>query len=458
VYLEVHDHDLMNPLFSTGSLSAWLEQRSKALVDEVERIAEKRLLETPTEDLVEKIVAYMTVEPVVIRKEERSVETPPGKMDARQLPDRDVRPEYGPVEVPATIVVVTIPFDGFSNLLKLSPSTSTTTLPRGRVEQQAVKLIGMQPALNDTEAVGTDMAALEAINRWIERRLSILENYVEWSSEQVRRYNESLSGSVRRVVMDRKGRVLARHKLQASLGVPLVARPDAPLTLSVDGVRRKPPIVPAVVSPVGPTAPTPSAPLYVPEYALTDEQYAEVLKVIRAMGRSMEQTPQAFAALGEEDLRAVLLAALNATFEGGVTAETFNCKGKADILVRHAGQNVFVGECKVWKGPKSLTNALDQVLDYVTWRDSKAAVVLFVHRGDMGAISTSIPGVVDSYEFTKRRADVAGGEWRWTLRHRHDDSREVTVAVMAFNLPRTDSRTGTQRGRREPTQTIRVTD
>lgn len=457
MYLEVHDHESMQPLFSTRSLSAWLDQRSKALHEQVERIAEKRLLETPTEDLVDEVLAYMTVEPVLLRKDERSVDARPGKMNARQLPDRDVRPDFGPVDVPATVVVVSIPFDGFPNLLELSPSASTTTLPRGRIEQSAIKLIGVQPALNGTEPDGTHVAAIEAINRWVDRRVSTLENYAQWSREQVLQYNEALPGHVRRAVVERKGRVLSRHKLQASLGVPLATRPDAPLTVSVDGVRRKPPIIPAVVSPTGPTATPQAAPLYVPEYALTDDQYAEVLKVVRAMGRSMEQTPQAFAELGEEDLRAVLLAALNATFEGGATAETFNCKGKADILVRHAGQNVFVGECKVWKGPKSLTDALSQVLDYVTWRDSKAAVVLFVHRGDMGVISTSIPGVVESYEFTKRRADVAGGEWRWTLRHRHDDTREVTVAVMAFHLPRTASRTGSRRGRRTPGPTISET-
>ncbi|MCA2991164.1 hypothetical protein [Gemmatimonas sp.] len=447
----------MQPLFTRQSLSEWLDKRSKAVAEQVERIPEKRLLETPTEDLVDEVVASMVVDPLVIRRDERSVDATPGKMDASRLPDRDVWPGQGPVFVPATVVTASVPFDGFDDLLEFRTSTFTGTLPRGRVVQKTIKLIGLQPALEGNEPPGTDLAAVEAITRWIDRHLSLLENYARWSGEQVRQYNTALPGSVRREVDARKGRVLSRHRLQASLGVPLAARADSPITLSVEGVRRKPPIVPAAVAPSHPTTTSSVAPLFVPEYALTDEQYAEVLKVIRAMGRSMEQTPQAFAELGEEDLRAVLLAALNATFEGGATAETFNCKGKADILVRHAGQNVFVGECKVWKGPKSLTDALDQVLDYVTWRDSKAAVVLFVHRGDMGAITASIPTVLESYEFTKRRTDVAGGEWRWTLRHRHDDTREVTVAVMTFNLPRTISRTGARRGRRSPGRTITET-
>jgi hypothetical protein len=55
--------------------------------------------------------------------------------------------------------------------------------------------------------------------------------------------------------------------------------------------------------------------------------------------------------MGEEDLRHVLLTALN-THKGieGV-AEAFNVAGKTDILVRHQNRNLFVAECKLWSGP-----------------------------------------------------------------------------------------------------------
>lgn len=66
---------------------------------------------------------------------------------------------------------------------------------------------------------------------------------------------------------------------------------------------------------------------------------------------------------------------------GSATGETFNKKGKTDILLRHAGNNAFVGECKFWKGEKSFLSTIDQLLGYLTWRDSKTAVIMFVKNG-----------------------------------------------------------------------------
>jgi hypothetical protein len=51
--------------------------------------------------------------------------------------------------------------------------------------------------------------------------------------------------------------------------------------------------------------------------------------------------------MGEEDLRQVILTSLNSSYRGKVTAEAFNIEGKTDILVRHEGSNLFIGECKV---------------------------------------------------------------------------------------------------------------
>jgi hypothetical protein len=53
-----------------------------------------------------------------------------------------------------------------------------------------------------------------------------------------------------------------------------------------------------------------------------------------------------------------------------VTAEAFNIEGKTDILVRHEGSNLFIGECKVWSGAKGFGETVDQLFRYTGWRDS----------------------------------------------------------------------------------------
>ena len=59
-----------------------------------------------------------------------------------------------------------------------------------------------------------------------------------------------------------------------------------------------------------------------------------------------------------------------------------NKRGKTDILFATGTNHVLVAECKVWDGPKSLVGAVDQVLGYLTWRDTRAAVIMFVPNKD----------------------------------------------------------------------------
>jgi hypothetical protein len=65
---------------------------------------------------------------------------------------------------------------------------------------------------------------------------------------------------------------------------------------------------------------------------------------------------------------------LNGVFEGQATGETFNFQGKTDILIRAQGKNIFIAECKFWKGEKVFLETIDQLLSYLSWRDSKAAI------------------------------------------------------------------------------------
>ncbi len=89
--------------------------------------------------------------------------------------------------------------------------------------------------------------------------------------------------------------------------------------------------------------------------------------------------------LDEEKIRDLLLVFLNAQYEGDAAGEVFNAAGKTDILIRVGDRNVFIAECKIWKGPKTIRDALGQLLSYLTWRDTKAALLVFIRIGDQRA-------------------------------------------------------------------------
>jgi hypothetical protein len=43
------------------------------------------------------------------------------------------------------------------------------------------------------------------------------------------------------------------------------------------------------------------------------------------------------------------------------TGETFNSKGKSDILIRNGNANLFIAECKVWNGKNKFVESIDQL-------------------------------------------------------------------------------------------------
>jgi hypothetical protein len=123
-----------------------------------------------------------------------------------------------------------------------------------------------------------------------------------------------------------------------------------------------------------------------PEWELADPVYEQVIRTVTSFGHALERRPTSALQLipNEGMLRDWLLFLLNANYEGPgggeifVGGETENGKGKTDILLRHEGANAFIGECKFWDGQAKFDDAIDQLLGYTVWRDSKAAIVLFI--------------------------------------------------------------------------------
>lgn len=148
-----------------------------------------------------------------------------------------------------------------------------------------------------------------------------------------------------------------------------------------------------------------------PQYALADDLAESVISTIASFGLALERLPVTAAKLvgeHEESLRDVLLFVLNANFQGQVTGETFISKGKADLLLRWKDRDAFVGECKIWKGPKALSEGLDQLLDrYTLWRQTRIALVVFIRAPrDATAIIEHARQVIVDHPRVRRELDT----------------------------------------------------
>lgn len=173
---------------------------------------------------------------------------------------------------------------------------------------------------------------------------------------------------------------------------------------------------------------------YSPEPALEEEVYHQILKVCHDFGISMERHPSSYKEKGEESLRDLLIMLLNPHFQS-VTGESFNKKGKTDILVRHEGKNVFVAECKFWGGKKVHHATINQILSYLTWRDSKAAIIYFVNNKNLQPILDDIDVMTAEHPCHVSRQKK--GEEDWFIYHFHladDSTRGLALAILFFHL------------------------
>jgi hypothetical protein len=171
------------------------------------------------------------------------------------------------------------------------------------------------------------------------------------------------------------------------------------------------------------------------EPALSNSAFEKIQKIIQDAFVAAEQHPRAYCGKGEEDLRDHLLTVLRTHYPNS-TGETFNKKGKTDILIRHAESNIFVGECKFWKGLKSFHKTIDQVLGYLTWRDSKAAIVCFVDKKELNPVLEQVSSGTPQHPCFIRLESTKAESWlRFEFRLKSDPSRKVHLAVLCFHFP-----------------------
>jgi hypothetical protein len=238
-------------------------------------------------------------------------------------------------------------------------------------------------------------------------------------------HNESLERQLQQVVAARRERILKRRDLKGSLGFKVSQVADAPrpvpLTRKVLGVERR-----RSAPPVGQRT-------YQDEHELGLADYEDVLLVLAGMLRAFERTPSVAIGRDEELLRDNLLVQLNGTFEGAASGETFVRSGKTDILVRIEDRHVFVGECKWYDGPRSISLALDQLLRYLPWRDEKAALLIFIDRANASAAIDSTEAAIREHLSFKRDGAASqdpSSRRDFVLGNPDDQDREIRLAVL----------------------------
>ena len=399
-----------------GDLRNYLEAGKQSLKREVESYDKDYLLNTSDDKLIEYLIDNYSLEAPELRESEMYLQDPSEpNIDVSQDPMRGIFDRSRPFYIKGVSITVVLPFNGENGLFHFQPSSFTFNPPRGEIVSGEVHL----------EYIKTEHDP-EKLKKEISGDVSKLKEYLSWVKRDVESFNNELEPFIKDVLKNRKTKVLKDLDLVSSLDIPLKRRSDVPKTYAVPKIRKKPKI----------EKPKQSKKPFEPEPTLPMDEYGNILSIIQNMVLVMEQSPSAFAHMREEDLRQHFLVQLNGAYEGEASGETFNYEGKTDILIRHKGKNVFIAECKFWKGEKGLIDTIDQLLGYTSWRDTKTAILIFYRGKNFSAILEKIPNAVKSHPCFKSEIERKEETiFRHLFHHRDDTQREIILSVMAFNVP-----------------------
>jgi hypothetical protein len=172
---------------------------------------------------------------------------------------------------------------------------------------------------------------------------------------------------------------------------------------------------------------------------MAKKMYSDIIKVIYDAGKSMKKKPALYLGKDEEGLRDQFLFILETRYESvTATGETFNKKGKTDIILKYSedSSNVFVAECKFWKGASEFHKAINQLFDrYLTWRDSKVALIFFVTNKDFSKIISTADEECEKHEYFVSRVGKNGeSSFSYKFRLPNDEDKGVFMELILFHF------------------------
>ena len=168
------------------------------------------------------------------------------------------------------------------------------------------------------------------------------------------------------------------------------------------------------------------------------KKYRAILGYIYKLCKGYEQDENIYKGKDEEYLRSLIVSALKSGFpELNSSSETFNRKGKTDIIIQAPdNNNILIAECKIWRGEKMLSKAMDQLLKYVTWRDKGTALILFVKKRGIRDIIEKAKSATAKHSCCVRYSGQTEESSFSYIYHTKDDPKSlIALELMIFHYP-----------------------
>ncbi len=320
------------------------------------------------------------------------------------------------------LITISYSFEGDAELFTIRPESFTLTTYEITIDKSA-KTVSFQVEIFSQNA--------EEFEKEKQRAYSHAFSNLANINNSVNFYNSNLRQYIISVFHENKDKRLSKNRFFSAIKVKKTS--TSPSSYSIPIIEKK--------ASIKPQCSTEKA--YNLEPTIDKTSYECIIKEIIQLGKSMEQKPSLYTGKDEEGLRDLFITLLETRFDSTtVTGETFNHGGKTDILMRHTdGSNVFVAECKIWHGQQHFKDAISQLFDrYLTWRDSKAALMLFIPGVKFSSVLDTIQASITSHPYYKRHIGNHGdSSFSYIFKLPQDDEKDVYLEVIAFNFDKMKS-------------------
>ncbi|MCE3295130.1 MAG: hypothetical protein K0R65_844 [Crocinitomicaceae bacterium] len=387
----------------TANIQKVIEQKSKEYI-----------LGIDEEEFKNYLISEYILEPLSISAESETVHQPIVKRE--NLPDRAGRGSY-PTDV--YYIKISYNFSGSAFLFRVHPTSWVMHGGEIYVDEHA-HVVSHFIKVYDTRNP-------EEFKREKTRFFNSVFSNVDNVNKDVEKWNTQLPGVVMRLFKVQKDKYLRENDFFAAIDVKV--NQNTATVFSAPTIKKK-------------VLPQPSIPKnkeFVSEPAIAMKTYNDILKTIYDLGKGMETKPSTYLNKDEEGLRDHLLLLLEHIYEAiTATGETFNRGGKTDIILKHApdNSNVFVAECKFWHGESEFQSAISQLFEkYLSWRDSKTALILFVTNKDFTNVLNTIKESVKSHDcFVKENGTRGESSFSYIFNLPQDKNKQVFFEVIAFHF------------------------
>jgi hypothetical protein len=405
--------------FSDQNVKTVFENLVKHTVEEIKALDNDYVLKVSPTELELYFVEKVCISPLIFHKDKRYIKNQ-GSAQLIEVSDDSPRGGFfgAPEYIRGTQVDIVIPFEGDPLLWRIRPSKFGATGEYPKIEIQDNEVIISIVFADDT------VEADELRNK-LDNRINSLAGAVDDLRKDVDSHNNLAPNKVRDA-LSRKRKV-AQSVIGAigALGIPM-KKVDREPAFAIPIERRESPA----------RSPKVATGEYKLEPFLDEEEYKYILEVLKSMSLVIERNPVSFASLDENAIRDHFLIQLNGHYKGTATGETFNASGKTDILIRAEDRNVFIAECKFWYGSKAFDEAINQLLGYLTWRDSKCALLIFNRTKHSTSVCQKMHEVISARsEHRKTMFHQPDGDSRYILVKESDPGREIFVTTQLYDIP-----------------------